>query len=315
MGTAPQATQPPASTNADSAPAASVAPAPTGIESTWGPAMSTARQSAVPQQCTPVTAKGSMTASAPDTRSTTVVGGQREPQLRRAHQGRLVEEHHQGCRGARSVAREMIDRARSSTACLATRKATSSSSPAIDSARPSVTGPVSWTLIGAVRRLTASRNARRVWNGSPSRVRVGERRLGVDRGDGRSRARPVRRAATPRIPQAAWAIIPSNGDRCGRVGAAGRSAWVASTNCTAAVDVGVGQAPDRGRPADLERWLIESVCTFRFVPVWSVEYHDSPCCHPSKTSSDGLSDHSLFPRKAEALPVPEPAGTVSVPLE
>ena len=79
VGTAPQATQPPRSRKALSAPECSTAPQSRGRDRTCGPACSTTRQSAMPQQCNPVMACGSMVARVLETRSMVRFGSSGKP--------------------------------------------------------------------------------------------------------------------------------------------------------------------------------------------------------------------------------------------
>ena len=86
---------------------------------------------------------------------------------------------------------------------------------------PSVTGPVSCSLIGARRPATAPRKARSPTNGSPSMPAVVSGVRGSSIGSSRA-SEPSGSTCTPAMPHAACATIRSMPERFGSDGAAGK---------------------------------------------------------------------------------------------
>ena len=108
---------------------------------------------------------------------------------------------------------------------------------------PSVTGPVSCSLIGARRPATAPRKARSPTNGSPSIPAVVSGARGSSIGSSSS-SEPSGSTRTPSMPQAAWAIIRSMPDRFGSDGAAAGAAGARARR----------SRPRAGRCAAGSRW-------------------------------------------------------------
>ena len=164
------------------APACSRAPMASGIERICGPAWSTTRQSASPQQCRPVTAWGSTAARTLDTRSMVRFGSSGKPRAIAAVRPGSSTNTTSGAIGAVSRAALTSARARARTAVPATANARRAGTPRVCRAMPSVTGPVSWSLMGPCRPGHRAQEGPEPDEGLAVDAGVGERGTGIDRG-------------------------------------------------------------------------------------------------------------------------------------
>ena len=113
---------------------------------------------------------------------------------------------------------------------------------------PSVTGPVSWSLIGARRPATAPRKARSPTKGSPSIPAVVSGARGSSIGSSSS-SDPSGSTRMPLMPHAAWAIIRSMPGPVRQRRRGGQARLPLEHEGRGRARVGVRQAPDRaGHP-------------------------------------------------------------------
>jgi len=186
-------------------------------------------------------ARSSTWASAEDTRSTVSSTPRGKPGSRAAVRPGSSRNTSGVAPGAASRVAWSTSRVRVATALAATGKARSAGTPTACRARPSVTGPVSWTLNGATRPAMAARNALRLTNGSWSRPPPSGR-SGSTAASSTSRE-PSGSTSTPAMPHAAWGIMPSTAARRGSVGAAGSRGWRSRTNAMASSTSRWGRLP------------------------------------------------------------------------
>ncbi len=170
---------------------------------------------------------------------------EREPGAQAGDQPGLVDEHDErrtGCFPLRE--REQMCGALADRGCGHTANARSRARPRPAAPEPSVTGPVSCSLIGSVRSATARRNARSVWNGGPCKLGIGERRGRVERLLVDVESEPSGRTVTPRDAPAGLGehALDRRADRDG--GRGGQLRLLVQHEAHGLVSRSVRQAPD-----------------------------------------------------------------------